>query len=98
VLIPLPGGPDEPHNVRGDIFTQARNKFRIKELSIIYRWGGEVVYDGETRPAKIDEVPVSKGEAYIGPPVKHTRNDRKAGEVSVLASQSFVHEDVSGPG
>jgi len=39
---------------------------------------------------------VSKGEAYIGPPFKHTRTDGKAWEVSVLASQSFVHEDVSG--
>jgi hypothetical protein len=48
MLIPLLGGPDEPYNVRGDILTQARIKFRIKELSIIYRWGAEVVYDGET--------------------------------------------------
>lgn len=94
VLIPLPGGPDAPYNVRDHILAQARNKFRIKELSIIYRWGGEVVYDGDTLPEKIDEVLVSKGEAYIGPPAKHTRTDGKAGEVSVLASQSFVHEDV----
>jgi len=96
VLIPLPGGPDEPYNVRDHILTQARNKFRIKELSIIYQWGGEVVHDGDTIPEKIDEVLVSKGEAYIGPPAKHTRTDGKAGEVSVLASQSSVHEDVSG--
>jgi len=50
---------------------------------------------------EIDEVPVSKGEAYIGPPVEpveHTRTDGKVGEVSVPTSQSFVREDVSGPG
>jgi len=43
VLILLPGVPNEPYNVRGHILTQARGKFRIKELSIIYRWGGEIV-------------------------------------------------------
>jgi len=47
----LPGGSDEPYNVRDHILTQARNKFRITELSIIiYRWGGDVVYDGEILP------------------------------------------------
>ena len=46
---------------------------------------------------KIDEVLVSKREAYIGPPEQHARTDGKAGEVCVLASLSFVHEDVSGP-
>lgn len=96
VLIPLPGGQDDPYNVRDHILAQARNKFRIKELNIIYQWGGEIVYDGDTLSEKIDEVLVSKGEAYIGPPTKHTRTDGKAGEVHVLASQSFVHEDVSG--
>jgi hypothetical protein len=54
VLIPFPGGPDEPYIMRGHILAQARFKFRIKELSIIYRWGGEVVYDGGTLPQKID--------------------------------------------
>ena len=96
VLIPLPGGPDEPYNVRDHILAQARNKFRNKELNIVYQWGGEVVYDGDTLPEKTEEVLVSKGEAYIGPPAKHTRTDGKVGDVSVLASQSFVHEDVSG--
>jgi release factor H-coupled RctB family protein len=96
VLVPLPGGTGESYNVRDHILTQARNKFRIKELHIVYRWGGEVVHDGDTIPESIDEALVSKGEAYIGPPAKHTRTDGNAGEVSVLASQSFVHEDVSG--
>jgi hypothetical protein len=36
-LTPLPGGPDAPYNVCDHILTQVRNKFRIKELSIIYR-------------------------------------------------------------
>ena len=47
-------------------------------------------------PEKIDEGPVSKGEAYVRPPAGHTRTDEKAGEVSVLASQSPVHEGMSG--
>jgi hypothetical protein len=75
---PIPGGPDEPYNVRGHILTQARNKFRIKELSIIYRWGGEVVYDSETLQKKIDEVLVSKGEAYTGPSSQTFQNRWKS--------------------
>jgi len=81
--------------VRNHILTQARNRFRIKELPIIYRWGGDLIYYGEALSEKLDEVLVSKGPAYIGPPVKHTRTDGRVGELSVLASQSFVHEDVS---
>jgi hypothetical protein len=78
VLIPLPGGPDKPYIVRGHIPEQARNKFRIKELFIIYRWEGKVVYDGKNIPEKIDEVLVSKGEVSIGPPFKHIRTGGKA--------------------
>jgi len=48
-----------------------------------------------TLPENIEEVLLSKGEAYIGPPAKHTRTDGKATDVGVLASQSFVPEDVS---
>jgi len=43
-----------------------------------------------------EEVLVTKGEAYIRCPEKNTRTDGKAGEMGVLVSQSFVHEDVSG--
>jgi hypothetical protein len=63
VFILLLGGPDEPYYMRDHILTQARIKFRIKEPFIIYPWGGEVAYDGETLPKKVDEVLVSKGEA-----------------------------------
>jgi len=42
VRIPLPGGPDEPYNVRNHILTQAMIMFRIMELSMIYRWEGDV--------------------------------------------------------
>jgi hypothetical protein len=52
---------------------------------------------GPSHRRSIDEVLVSKGEAYIGTPVKHTRTDGKVGEVSVLMNQSFVYEYVSGP-
>jgi len=55
----------------------------------MYRWGGRVVYNGDTLPEKIEEVLISMGEAYIGPPPKNTRTNGKAGEVSVLASQSL---------
>ena len=37
-----------------------------------------------------------QGEAYVGPPGKHTRAYEKAEEVSTLAGQSSLHEDVSG--
>jgi len=44
---------------------------------------------------QIEEVLVTNGEAHTGRPAKNTRADGKAREVGVLASQSFVHEDVS---
>ena len=52
--------------------------------------GGEVVYDGDTLPEQIEEVIVSKSEAYIGPPEKHTRTDGKAGEVSMQVRVSYM--------
>jgi len=39
---------------------------------------------------------VSKARPTLDHPPNHTRTDGKAGEVSVLASQSLVHEGVSG--
>jgi len=45
---------------------------------------------------RFEEVLVTKGEAYIGRPAKDTRSDGQAGEVRMLAGQSFVHEYVSG--
>ena len=93
---PSPGGPDKPYNLRDHILTKARNKFLVKVLNIVYRWGGEVVYNGDTPPEQIEEELVTKGEAYIGRPAMDTKTDGKAGEVRILASQSFVHEDVSG--
>jgi len=64
-------------------------------LNIVYRWGGEVVYDGDILPKQIEEVLVSRDEAYTGPPANYTRTDGNAGEVSVLANQGFVHKNVS---
>ena len=75
--------------MRDHILIQAWNKFLVKVLNIVYRWGGEVVYDGDTPREEIEEVLVNKGEAYIGCLAKNTRTDGKAGEVGVLASQSF---------
>ena len=69
--------------------------FQVKALNIVYRWGGEVVYDGDTLPEQIEEVLASKDEARIGPPTKHTRIDGNVEEVSVLASQGFVPNTVS---
>jgi len=59
-------------------------------MNNIYRWGGAVVYNGDSLPEKIEEVLISMGEAYIGPLLKNTRTDGKAGEVSVLVSQSLI--------
>jgi len=95
---PSRGGPDELYNVRDHILTQAWNKFLVRVLGIVYRWGGGVVYAIAMviHPEQIEEVLVTKGKAYAGRPAKNTKTDGKAGEVGVLASQSFVHEDVSG--
>ena len=68
---------------------------QVKALNIVYRWGGEVVYDGDTLPEQIEEVLVSRDEAYTRPPAKYTRTDGSAGEVSVFANQGFVHKNVS---
>ena len=76
--------------MRHHILTQQRNKFWVKEMNIVYRWGGEVVYDGDTLPEQVEEVLVSKGEAYIGPPEKYTRTDGKAGEVSMQVRVSYM--------
>jgi len=95
LFIPLPGGPDEPYNTRDHILTQGRKKFQVKVLNIVYRWGGEVVYDGDTLQKQIEEVLVSRDEAYTGPPAKYTRTGGNAGEVSVLANQGFLRKIVS---
>lgn len=103
VLIPLRTAADgDSYSFKELILTQARNKFRDKYLNTIFRWGGEVVDDtpgenGESRglPENEEEVLVSKGEAYIGPPKKRSRSDGKKGFVKVLANKAFVHEDVS---
>ena len=76
--------------MRHHILTQQRNKFWVKEMNIVYRWGGEVVYDGDTLPEQVEEVLVSKGEAYIGPPENYTRTDGKAGEVSMQVRVSYM--------
>ena len=80
---------DDPYSMRDHILTQQRNKFWVKELNIVYRCGGEVVYDGEAFRNRL-KVLVSKGEAYIGPPEKHTRTDGKAGEVSMQVRVSYM--------
>lgn len=95
VLVPLPTAGEDDYNIKELILNQARNKFHNRYLSIVYRWGGEVVEDGNTLPDKEEEVLVSKGELYIGPPKKQTRLDGKVADVRVIANNSFIHEDVS---
>lgn len=96
VLIRLPtSDDDESYSIRELILTQARNKFHNRYLCIVYRWGGEVLGDGEALEDEVEEVLVSKGENYIGPPPARKRVGR--GEVRVLAEKSFIHEDVCVP-
>ena len=95
VLVPLPNPGDTEYNVKDHILHQARNKFLNKYLSVVYKWGGEELKDGDILLDKEEEVLVSKGEAYIGPPKKQGRSDGKVGDVRVLANTSFVHEEVS---
>jgi len=94
VLVPLPKAGETEYNVKEHILLQARNKFLNKYLSTVYHWGGEELKDGDVLLDKEEEVLVSKGEAYIGPPKKQSRMDGKVGEVRVLANTSFVHEEV----
>jgi len=65
---------------------------------LLYIDGEATLFTTVRSSQEIDEVLVSNVEVYIGPPVEHTRINGKVGEVSVPTSQSFVHEDVSGPG
>ena len=52
--------------------------------------------DGEVRfLEQVEEVHMSNGKAYIGPPAKHTSTYVEAGEVGMFASQSSVLKDVS---
>jgi hypothetical protein len=95
VLIPLPVPGDTEYSIKEHILPHARNKFNNKYLSIVYHWGGEELKDGDVLLDKEEEVLVSKGEAYIGPPKKSTRTDGKTGDVRVLANASFIHEEVS---
>lgn len=44
---------DGLYNLPDHILTQARNKFRIEELNIVDRWGGEVIHDGVTLPEHV---------------------------------------------
>lgn len=95
VLVPSPRSGETDYNIKEHILLQARNKFLNKYLSVVYRWGGEELKDGDVLPDKVEEVLVSKGEAYIGPPKKQKRSDGRTAEVRVLANTSFVHEEVS---
>jgi hypothetical protein len=94
VLVPLPVPGDAEYSVKEHILLHARNKFHNKYLSTVFHWGGEELKDGDILLDKQDEVLVSKGEAYIGPPKKQKRLDGKVGDVRVLANISFVHEEV----
>ncbi|PVF98777.1 release factor H-coupled R [Serendipita vermifera] len=81
------------YSVRELILQQARNKFHNRYLDVVYRWGGDVFTDQDVLGLKEEEVLVSMGEAYIGPPKKRTRADGKVGETRVLATESFIHEE-----
>ncbi|KAG8810094.1 hypothetical protein FRC19_004784 [Serendipita sp. 401] len=94
VLIPLPSAGDASYSMKEHILTHARNKFHNKYLCKVFLWGGEEVLDGDILSEKEEEVLVSKGEAYIGPPKTRTRQNGVIGQVTVLANESFVHEDV----
>jgi hypothetical protein len=76
---------------RDTILREARNKFRIKTLSIVFLQGGTPLDNSESVLRASDAlVWVSKGEPYNGPPANpRSRNDNPA-EVRVIAEKSFV--------
>ena len=95
MLVPLPVPGNREYRIKEHILPHARNKFQDKYFSTVYHCGGEELKGGDVLPDKEEEVLVSKVEAYIGPPKKSTRTDRKTGDVRVLANTSFIHEEVS---
>lgn len=74
--------PAPDKSIKEAILHEARNKFRMKNLSLVYLKGG-VIFDQEILPALASTVWVSKGEPYAGPPAGPALS-LTPGEVHVL--------------
>ncbi|KZO93542.1 release factor H-coupled R [Calocera viscosa TUFC12733] len=75
------------------LLAQARNKFRTKALSTVYRRGGIPLVSGEELPTDENQVWISKGEEYNGPPAKERlREPGDVAEVRIIAAKSFVND------
>jgi release factor H-coupled RctB family protein len=73
------------------ILREARNKFRIKNLSQVYIQGGVELEEEIDLKEGATTVWVSKGEPYSGPPLQNGRSDGAA-DVRIIAEQSYVDE------
>lgn len=67
-----------------DILREARNKFRSKGLSLVYLRGGTTLEDNDDLQPNINQVWVSKGEPYSGPPVDPRSTQTSHSEVRII--------------
>lgn len=67
-----------------DIIREARNKFRSKGLSLVYLQGGITLEDNADLQPNINQVWVSKGEPYSGPPVDPRSTQASQSEVRII--------------
>ncbi|EJU02044.1 release factor H-coupled R [Dacryopinax primogenitus] len=75
------------------LLTQARNKFRSKALSTVFRQGGVVLGLEDELPQDENKVWISKGEEYNGPPAREQlREPGDVAEVRTIASKSYVND------
>lgn len=73
------------------ILTEANNKFRTRNLSIVFLHGGEVLLPNVPIDESVTQVWVSKGEEYVGPPaIVPARPDGSRAEVRVLTGRSLI--------
>jgi release factor H-coupled RctB family protein len=75
------------------ILREAQNKFRAKGLSQIFlRGGAPLEPDADLGEMTwVQEVWVSKGESYSGPPARPAQSGG-SGEVRIIAEKSFVDD------
>ncbi|TFK76287.1 release factor H-coupled R [Pluteus cervinus] len=83
----LPG--QNQATLREAILREARNKFRVKALSVVFLRGGTLFEENDSHADSITQVWVGKGEPYAGPPADITRSTNP-GEVRVIRNKSFV--------
>ncbi len=84
----LPG--QNKATLREIILREARNKFRVKALSVVFLRGGTLFEESDTLAESVTQVWVGKGEPYAGPPADIGRS-ANPGEVRVIRYVTVRH-------